>query len=100
MILNAKYFNIIDILHLLYSALVISGGYLDLRPSDSTTKSVELYQPSTGKHCQLPDLPDRRDGHSMEGNVICGGVEGDSRTSCLTLASSGWETTTDLLEER
>ena len=96
MILNAKYFNIIDILHLLYSALVISGGYLDLRPSDSTTKSVELYQPSTGKHCQLPDLPDRRDGHSMEEMMICGG----DPTSCLTLTSASWETTTDLLERR
>merc|ERR1711994_1183795 len=34
----------------------------------------------------------------MEKKMICGGA--DTRTSCLTLTSAGWETTTDLLEER
>merc|ERR1711953_1416688 len=71
--------------------LIISGG-------DDSDKSVELYSPSTGQHCQLPDLPDRREGHSMEKKMICGGYY--NPTSCLTLSSSGWETTTDLLEGR
>ena len=63
-----------------------------------TTQSVELYIPSTGQHCQLPDLPDSRVDHSMEKKMICGGTH--TRTSCLTLTSAGWETTTDLLEQR
>ena len=61
-------------------------------------QSVEVYVPSTGQHCQLPDLPDRRLYHSMEKKMICGGR--DTTGSCLTLTSSGWETTTDLLEQR
>ena len=84
----------ISVMHIYYSALIISGG----RPSDSAGQSVELYVPSNGQHCQLPDLPERRYGHSMEGKMICGGW--DTQTSCLTLTSAGWETTTDLLEER
>ena len=92
--LNAKYFNIIDTFIILYSGLIISGG----EPSGSAGQSVELYSPSTGQHCQLPDLPDRRYWHSMEKKTICGG--GDTPASCLTLNSSGWETTTDLLEQR
>ena len=84
----------ISVMHIYYSALIISGNGAIGRDS----QSVELYVPSTGLHCQLPDLPDRREDHSMEGMVICGGLQ--TETSCLTLTSAGWETTTDLLEER
>ena len=86
--LNIEYFNIINNQNL---GLIISGGIWH-------SKSLELYEPSTGEHCQLPDLPDRRHGHSIEERVICGGDY--TLTSCLTLTSAGWETTTDLLEER
>ena len=81
----------------LISGLVISGG----EPSDSVGQSVEVYVPSTGQHCQLPDLPARRYYHSMEKMVLCGGGSSyDTRTSCLTLTDAGWEVTTTLLEER
>jgi len=74
--------------------LIISGGY----PRDSASQSVEVYVPSTGQHCQLPDLPDRRYWHTMEKMTVCGG--GDTLTSCLTLTDAGWEVTTTLLEWR
>ena len=53
---------------MLYSGLLITGGY-----SDSVGQSVEVYVPSTGQHCQLPDLPDKRYAHTMEKTTICGG---------------------------
>ena len=56
--------------------------------------------PSTGEHCQLPDLPSGRFGHIMEGIVVCGGDYGETQTCCLTLTDAGWEKTTSLLEKR
>ena len=70
---------------------------------------MEVFVPSTGHHCKLPDLPGRRDQHSMEERVVCGGFDGygDSgesgavSTSCLSLTDNGtWENTATLLEER
>ena len=83
-------FNIIDISN---SGLIISGG-------KTVFRSVEVYVPSTGQHCQLPDLPDRRGEHTMEKMTVCGGWWSDTRTSCLTLTGDGWERTTTLLEQR
>ena len=65
----------------------------------SVGNSVEVYIPSTGQHCQLPDLPgDPRYFHTMEEMTVCGGYYG-TRT-CLTLIDGTWQTTTTLLEER
>ena len=74
--------------------MIISGDYY----SASVGQSVEVYVPSTGQHCQLPDLPDRRYDHSMEKMMVCGGGYGDTFTSCLTLTDVGWERTTTLLK--
>jgi len=77
-------------------ALIISGGF---NPStNAATSSVEVYVVSTGKHCQLPDMPGNRLGHSMEDMAVCGGF--DTATSCLTLMDGTWEMTTTLLEDR
>jgi len=77
--------------------LIISGG----GPSSSVGQSVEVYVPSTGQHCQLPDLPAWRYHHSMEKMTLCGGVPGSrTQTPCLTLTDVGWEVTTTLLERR
>ena len=74
---------------------MISGS----ESSDSLGRTVEVYVPSTGQHCQLTDLPDWRRYHTQNVKTLCGGVStGD--TSCLTLTDAGWEVTTDLLEER
>ena len=78
--------------------MIISGGY----PSDTASQSVEVYVPSTGQHCQLPDLPDKRAYHTMEKTTVCGGGDYNSgpSTSCVTLTDDGWERTTTLLESR
>ena len=81
----------------LISGLVISGG----EPSDSVGQSVEVYVPSTGQHCNLPDLPAGRRHHTMEEVVVCGGEATNTSTSCLSLTDNGaWERTTTLLEQR
>ena len=69
---------------------------------DTVGTSVEVYVPSTGQHCQLPDLPAWRYGHSMEEKTLCGGgADSDTATSCFSLTEEGtWEKTTDLLEAR
>ena len=65
----------------------------------SARQSVEVYVPSTGQQCKLPDLPDMRYDHSMEAKTVCGG--GKTRTSCRTLTSPGtWEITRTLLKKR
>ena len=74
--------------------MIISGG----SSSSGGGKLVEVFVPSTGKNCTLPDLPARRRFHTMEEMVVCGG--GYSETSCLSLTDDGWETTTTLLERR
>ena len=79
--------------------MIISGG----GSFDSAGQSVEVYVPSTGQHCQLPDLPAGRYDHTMEKMTVCGGYGGYGEftwTSCLTLTDAGWEVTTTLLEER
>jgi len=76
--------------------LLISGG-------GGREKSVEVYVPSTGCSCQLPDLPVGRWGHSMEDRRICGGGnwDSDTGTSCLSLTDEGiWNKTTTMLEDR
>ena len=69
--------------------------------SESVGRTAEVYVPSTGQHCQLPDLPDWRYDHSQDVKTLCGGsYNTDTRTSCLTLTVDGWEKTTTLLESR
>ena len=87
--------------YLVISALIISGGHADGYASNS----AEVYIPSTGQHCQLPDMPGgKRDYPTMELMTVCGGgywtLDIGSRTSCLTLINGVWETSTTLLEER
>ena len=65
-------------------------------------QSVEVYVPSTGQHCQLPDLPAMRFQHTMLDTLVCGGEpSSDTQTSCLRLTANGtWERKTTLLEKR
>ena len=81
-----------------YSGLIISGGE---KPLYSAGPSVEVYIPSTGQHCHLPDLPgDPRYFHTMEEMTVCGGREISTRKSCLTLIDGIWQNTTTLLRPR
>ena len=67
----------------------------DCEKRTTAYQSVEVYVPSTGQLCQLPDLPDRRWLHTMEKMMVCGGE--DTKTSCLTLTGDGWENTTEMM---
>ena len=76
---------------------MISGSW----HSGSVGRTAEVYVPSTGQHCRLPDMPDRRRAHTQNVKTLCGGeYSTDTQTSCLTLTDAGWEVTTTLLEER
>ena len=65
---------------------------------DDGGKSVEVFVPSTGQQCQLPDLPGNLQLHSMEKMTVCGGEGG--KTFCLSLTDGAWKKTTSLLESR
>ena len=78
--------------------LIITGG--ESTGNGVKSVEVEMFVPSTGRHCTLPDLPGGRGGHTMEEMVLCGGGDSVTRRSCLTLTEAGWETTTYLLEQR
>ena len=52
--------------------------------------SVEVLNPTNGKTCSLPSLPDRRVRHTSTGLTLCGGDY--TRTSCITFSSGEWVT--------
>ena len=74
-------------------ALIISGG----KPTTASS-SVEVYVPSTGQRCLVPDMPDTRNRHSMEQMTVCGGQGAPS--TCLSLTDGLWERTTTLRTQR
>ena len=66
--------------------MMISGGFGN-RPK----VEVEVISPGGNVSCSAPDLPQPRYGHTMNNNIVCGGVGGtDTRTSCDQLTSAGW----------
>ena len=67
----------------------------------SDLKSVEVFVPSSGKHCLLPGFPGRwREEHTMEGMTVCGGYGDNASTSCISLTEGGWKVSATLQEER
>ena len=79
----------------MYLALIIAGA--------NNIKWPEVFIPTTGQHCLLPDLPDRRYGHSLSQKTICGGSTSDNTsTYCITLTDdlTSWEKTTELQNPR
>ena len=101
--LSSQTFAVVKTNSKLSSALIISGGL----PREPVPNSVEVFLPSTGQHCQLPNLPgDPRYYHTMEGVTVCGGFIDSTGTSCLTLTGRDglddqlWQNTTTLLEKR
>ena len=52
-------------------------------------RSVEALKSSDGTPlCKMTDLPDSRDDHTMDGDILCGGD--GAPTSCLHFGSDGW----------
>ena len=81
--------------------ILVSGGY----SSSGALSSVELLQTNGSYHCSLPNLPSYRYSHTQTGFTLCGGWDSAppwiSRTSCLTLTTSGsWEESYNLTIER
>ena len=79
-------------LNVIIAGFLITGG----SPIATAGYSVEVYNPHSGSHCKLPDLPgDVRFYHSHCGHLLCGGYS--SSTSCLLLnPTTGQFTTTSV----
>ena len=60
--------------------------------------SVEVFNPTTGHHCELPSLPDVRTGHTSDGVTLCGGEY--TMDTCITFNSGVWVTSHALTEGR
>jgi len=82
------------------NAILVSGGW------GGDQRSVEMFIPLHGKTCTLPDLPDDRNGHTMDVYtyadsedypsepevvypMICGGGDGNTQSSCICFEDLG-----------
>ena len=77
--------------------LLISGG----NSGGNLLTSVELYNLETKTSCMLPNLPEYRRDHTLNGNLTCGGngapAENKLFSDCLSFSDSGtWEVTHSL----
>ena len=79
-------------------SLLVSGG----SPYLLAGRSVEVFLPSTGQHCLLPNMTgDPRYYHTMQDLTVCGGsAYTDTNKLCLSLTGGGWVNTSYLLEYR
>ena len=57
-------------------AVLITGGH-----NTGVGGSVELFVPGSGDACRLPQLPGNREFHSLDTNLLCGGM--NTEESCL-----------------
>lgn len=81
-------------LNVIIAGFLITGG----SPIATAGNSVEVYNPHSGSHCKLPDLPDKRFYHSYCGHLLCGGEYSSSTLqSCLLFnPTTGQFTTTSV----
>ena len=75
--------------------IILSGG-------DDALTSVEVFIPSTGQGCSLPELPDERYDHTMDSLLICGGGydQPNISTTCMSFTAGQWITSHTLVEGR
>ena len=59
------------------------GGY-----NGNRLRAVEALNSDGTPLCKMADLPDSRGGHTMDGDILCGGWP--TLTSCLHFGSDGW----------
>ena len=73
-------------------AILITGG--------KNLNSTELFLPSSGISCPLPPLPETRDYHTVDDNILCGGET--TKDSCVKWNSDtgSWEDLLTLSEIR
>ena len=106
---------------LMISALLISGGFNATKywpvtdagygnGSYDATTSVELLlmdhqNGQVIQNCSLPDMPEKRYEHTVDGNLVCGGYDGSYDTAtildtCISLSGGEWKETHKLTTER
>ena len=56
-------------------AVLITGG--------GSLNTAELFLPTAGTSCTLPSSHQDRDGHTLDNQILCGGVLVSSMESCL-----------------
>ena len=82
----------------------VTGGNYDY----TTSVELLLMDPQTGevsKRCSLPDLPENRNDHTVDGNMVCGGRKYTSPykffDNCISLQTGGvWTETHKLITRR
>ena len=84
---NFSYF-----IHLLFSAIIVTGGYGD------NSRSVEALREDGSSLCTLPDLPNSYFYHTQSGLVTCGGYY--ASTSCIRLIDGKWNQSNTLKHDR
>ena len=47
------------------------------------SEHAEIFKPNTNTRCTLPDLPEKRVGHTQDGGLTCGGGRYDVRKTCV-----------------
>ena len=73
--------------------LVITGGSGGQPCCETARKKVELYNPSSGHSCSLPDLPQEMSLHTQCGLLLCGDF------SCLLMEGTTFSRTSVILKE-
>ena len=68
-----------------YLAILITGGYQNYQ---SEYRSVEALTGEGNQLCKLADLPDDRMYHTMDGEMLCGGIQ--TKKSCLQYKDGIW----------
>ena len=75
--------------------------HISMSDDDDGLKSAELFNPVTKESCSLPQFPESRYKHTLNGNLMCGGGGGHStHTSCDTWSNGAWTRTHNLREKR
>ena len=77
--------------------IIVTGGQ-----DDSSVEVLSSF--GIPHHCDMPELPAPRVGHTQDGLLSCGGGQQDTdttATSCVTLSSTGvWLQSHNLIEAR
>ena len=82
--------------HCVFAAILITGGCCN-------DDSAEVFHPATSTSCQLPGMVERREDHTLEGLLACGGdVYTEAGHSCeeFSPATGTWALTSTLQEAR
>ena len=83
------------------SAIIITGGNTGITGGNPDTDKVQLLDTNGTFICNLPNLPERRFGHTQNGLVACGGGNYSYILSnCLTFQNGSWTESYTLAEPR